>query len=265
MKKIKKYISAAALLTTVMVFSACGAVTSQISAEHLQAERQADRRTEIENHDPVEGEPSVEAIDIALSEQRASLQSLTENQKTVQSQAALPPEYSHLDPQKSIPRNLFNPAMDFFVKYKSKFKNQNYIVMIDFKQKSSKRRLYILNMRTGEVTGLLVAHGKNSDTDNDGLATTFSNENGSLMSSLGAYMTAETYSGGHGLSLRLDGLQPTNSNARSRAVVMHPADYVSETDAHAGRSFGCPAVDPKYSKQLITNIKEGALIFAGYN
>jgi hypothetical protein len=259
MNKLKKYIFITTLLATAMAFTACGATSSQISAE----QKQADIQSEIENHDPVEGQPSVEAIDIALSEQRSSLPNLIESQKTEQSRVALSPEYSHLDPKKLIPRNLFNPAMDFFVKYKSKFKNQNYIVMIDFKQKSSKRRLYILNMRSGEVTGLLVAHGKNSDSDNDGMATTFSNENGSLMSSLGAYMTAETYSGSHGFSLRLDGLQPTNSNARSRAVVMHPANYVSESDAHAGRSFGCPAVDPKYSKQLITNIKGGALIYAG--
>lgn len=254
-KNIKSVIYTTVILLTVMTFSSCGDSSFGISAEQLQ--------TEIENHDPVEGQPSFEAVDIALSEQRSALQNLIGNQKIVHSQIVLPSEYSHLDPQKLIPRNLFNPAMDFFIKYKSKFKNQNYIVMIDFKQKSSKRRLYILNLHTGEVTGLLVAHGKNSDADNDGFATTFSNENGSLMSSLGAYMTAETYSGSHGLSLRLDGLQPTNSKARSRAVVMHPADYVSETEARAGRSYGCPAVDPKYSKQLITNIKEGALIYAG--
>jgi hypothetical protein len=85
MKKIKKYIFTATLLATAMAFTACGATTSQISAE----QKQADIQTEIENHDPVEGQPSVEAIDIALSEQRSSLPNLIESQKTVQATALL--------------------------------------------------------------------------------------------------------------------------------------------------------------------------------
>lgn len=255
MEKFKKIISSILFISTVLIYSGCGNSLNGISAEQ--------RQTEINQHDPVDGQPSAEAIEILLSERKVHLQKLVEPKYAVQMQTELPAEYSHLDPKKIIPRTLFYPAMDFFLKYKAKFKNQNFVVMIDFKQKSSKRRLYILNLRSGEVNGLLVAHGKNSDSDNDGFATTFSNQNGSLMSSLGAYMTAETYNGKHGFSLRLDGLQPTNSNARARAVVMHPASYVSEIDAYSGRSYGCPAIDPKYSKQLITNIKEGALIYAG--
>ena len=84
------------------------------------------------------------------------------------------------------------------------------------------------------------------------------------MSSLGAYMTAEYYSGKHGTSMRLDGLQPTNSNARSRAVVMHEADYVRPGLDPIGRSLGCPAVEPRYRQYLLTALKAGALLYASY-
>lgn len=169
-----------------------------------------------------------------------------------------------LDPNGYVPKYLLNEALAFFNKYRSQFRNQNYIAMIDFRQHSGRKRLYVMNLSSGEVVPYMVAHGKNSDSNNDGLATQFSNSAGSLMSSLGAYMTAETYSGNHGLSLRLDGLQSTNSNARSRAVVIHPADYVSSGQEKQGRSFGCPALEPRYSRDLIQKLKEGALVYAGY-
>jgi hypothetical protein len=83
------------------------------------------------------------------------------------------------------------------------------------------------------------------------------------MSSLGFYLTAETYNGEHGYSLRLDGLSSTNSNARERAIVIHAADYVAPGEK-IGRSWGCPAVEPRYHQQIIDELKEGALIYASF-
>ena len=89
----------------------------------------------------------------------------------------------------------------------------------------------------------------------------FSNTPGSEMSSRGFYLTAETYQGSNGLSLVLDGLSTTNSNARSRAIVIHGAEYVSPGSL-IGRSWGCPALDMRYYIEVINQIKGGVLIYA---
>ena len=139
---------------------------------------------------------------------------------------------------------------------------QDYLVLIDFSMNSSKARFYLVTLATGKIETFHVAHGKASDPDFDGFATTFSNESGSNKSALGFYRTAETYVGSHGLSLKLDGLSSTNSNARSRAIVVHAADYVYEKNQKAGRSLGCPALAPEVAKRLVPLLKNGVLIFA---
>lgn len=101
-----------------------------------------------------------------------------------------------------------------------------------------------------------------SDPDGDGIATAFSDVDGSRQSSPGAYATAETCVGMHGYSLRLDGLEPTNSRARSREIVVHAADSVTD-GAHAGRSWGCPALDPTVCRRVIDQIKGGSLLYIG--
>lgn len=176
----------------------------------------------------------------------------------------LPPinqNYSHLDPDGIVPSALLAKTLDYFDKNKAKISNQNYIVVIDFKQHNSKERFYVIDMQSGQVEKYLTAHGKNSDPDYDGYATIFSNTPGSEMSSLGFYLTAETYEGSHGLSLVLDGLSSTNSNARSRAVVIHGAEYVTPGSL-IGRSWGCPALDMRYYIEVINQIKDGVLIYA---
>lgn len=144
---------------------------------------------------------------------------------------------------------------------KHNFKS-DYALVADFSQHSSKRRLYVFSLNTGNVERYNVAHGSGSDKNNDGIAETFSNVSGSHMSSLGAYRVAETYTGKHGLSVKLDGLDSTNSNARRRAIVMHPATYVVN-GIRAGRSQGCPAIDHAISKSLILRAKNGAFLFIG--
>lgn len=171
--------------------------------------------------------------------------------------------YSHVDPKKLIPSNLRTAALSYYDKNLSRIKNKRYLSVIDFSQSSTQARFFIINMSTGSVWAIHVAHGKGSDANHDGYAESFSNVSGSNASSLGYYMTAETYSGAHGYSLRLDGLSSTNSNARSRAVVIHGAAYVQELEVKQGRSWGCPAVSMALRTKLIDMIKGGSIIYAG--
>lgn len=215
---------------------------------------------ESEAHDKPAGVPSLDAMNIQWEES----QKIHQKTSAETPEFVIPAEYQHLDPQKIVPEKALLKAIEFHSKYKSKFKNQRFMSIIDFTQKNTKKRFYIINLSTGVVETILVAHGKNSDKDFDGFATQFSNINGSLMSSLGAYMTAETYSGKHGYSLRLDGLEASNSLARQRAIVVHSADYVNSARSPIGRSYGCPAIEPSLRTRIIDQIKGGSLIYAAF-
>lgn len=141
------------------------------------------------------------------------------------------------------------------------------LMVIDYSKRSTERRLWVFDLkRTGLLFEELVAHGRNSGDDR---AVRFSNEPGSLMSSLGLFLTRDTYIGKHGLSLRLQGLEKgVNDNSLDRAIVIHAADYVSEGIAQRsgriGRSWGCPAVRPAISRKLIEAVQGGALLLAYY-
>ncbi|MGZ3804935.1 MAG: murein L,D-transpeptidase catalytic domain family protein [Pseudobdellovibrionaceae bacterium] len=173
-------------------------------------------------------------------------------------------KYDYLDPNKIVPSKALADTLVYFEKNKSKIHNQDYIAVINFAQNSKEKRFYIIDMKTGAVQNIHVAHGKGSDLYHDGYAEKFSNKSGSNASSLGFYSTAETYYGNHGLSLRLDGRSATNSNARSRAIVLHGADYVKEAALIQGRSWGCPAVSSELRNKVIGMLKGGALINAVY-
>lgn len=170
--------------------------------------------------------------------------------------------FAHLDPKKQVPVRLLKKALGYYTKNLNKISNPDYLVIIDFSQHSSKKRFYLIDMDSGSVESFLTAHGKNTDPDHDGYADHFSNTLNSLMSSQGFYLTAETYYGKYGYSLRLDGLSPTNSLARERAIVIHGADYVDPSRSKMGRSFGCPALEQRYKDEVIDKIKDGALIYA---
>jgi len=118
-------------------------------------------------------------------------------------------------------------------------------------------------MSTGAVLSLHVAHGMGSDKNNNGYAESFGNTSGSEKSSLGYYRAAETYIGVHGLSLRLDGLSSSNSNVRSRAIVIHPALYVIDANIKQGRSWGCLAIPYADRDKVIGLLKGGSIIYAG--
>ena len=147
---------------------------------------------------------------------------------------------------------------------KNKLTNSQYLTICDFSQSSSKKRLYIIDMTSNElVINTYVAHGKNSGGE---FASHFSNIPESLQSSLGFYVTESTYIGEHGLSLRLNGMEPgVNDKAYQRSIVIHGAAYVDEARAQhgifMGRSFGCPAVPQKESGKIINAIKNGSCLF----
>jgi len=139
------------------------------------------------------------------------------------------------------------------------------MTIIDFSLPSTQRRMWIIDMENAEILQhTVVSHGRNSGNLTP---KTFSNRPESYKSSLGFYMTAETYYGKHGYSLKLDGLEEDfNDQARNRAIVIHGSQYAREEFARRtgrlGRSLGCPAIPKEISKEVIDTIKEGSLIFA---
>lgn len=170
-------------------------------------------------------------------------------------------EFDHLDPRGIVPERPLRQALTYFKQNRSAFPNQKYMVIVDFTKHSREKRMFVINLRSGSVNAYATSHGRGSDPGHTGRATRFSNSNRSHMSSLGFYRTAEPYVGKHGPSLRMDGLSPTNSQARRRAIVVHGARYVSNTRGAWGRSHGCPAVAPETITHLRERIRHGALFY----
>lgn len=151
-----------------------------------------------------------------------------------------------------------------FLQQKNMLAKTDLLTIIDYSKPSSQKRLYVLDMRTGKILfNTLVAHGRNSGYN---YATDFSNDEASLKSSLGFYITLGTYNGANGYSLQLSGCEKgINDKAFNRAIVFHGAGYVSESFIHntgcLGRSYGCPAVPVAISKKIIDKIKNGSCMF----
>jgi hypothetical protein len=143
-------------------------------------------------------------------------------------------------------------------------KKKELITIIDYSLPSTDKRLFVIDLENKILLyKCLVAHGKNSG---EIFAHSFSNDPSSLKSATGFYLTAETYSGKHGYSLRLDGLEKNiNDNARKRDIVIHGARYVSDAFikqyGSLGRSWGCLAVPLEISKELIDKISGGSCLF----
>lgn len=142
------------------------------------------------------------------------------------------------------------------------------LTVIDFGLSSKKKRMWILDMESKKVLfNTYVSHGKNTGGE---FATKFSNTVNSLQSSLGFYVTAETYYGKNGLSLFIDGMERgINSNARKRYVVIHGADYAEasfiDRIGRLGRSYGCPAVPNTIAKEVIGTIKQESVVYIHKN
>ena len=140
------------------------------------------------------------------------------------------------------------------------------IGIADFGVVSRNLRLHVVDLVGGARWSYLVAHGRGSDPEHTGWLQSFSNDMGSLATSRGAYATGEEYVGVHGRSLRLTGLDPDDSNAVDRAIVLHGAEYVTEnhiaTWGKCGRSEGCFAVAPQMLATILTQLGPGRLLFA---
>lgn len=170
-------------------------------------------------------------------------------------------KYDYVDPQNIVPAKALTRALEYYDRYYNQISNRDFITVIDFTQISSSKRMYVVNMKSGAVTRYLVSHGNGSDPGHSGYARKFSNTSGSNMSSVGMYVTGGEYYGKHGRSMRLVGLESTNNNAMSRAIVVHGAWYVDPQYKPLGRSQGCPAVEEKYINSLVTQLKGGSVYY----
>jgi len=136
----------------------------------------------------------------------------------------------------------------------------------DFGLHSALPRFHFANLEAGTVNSFAVAHGQGSDPEHDGWLKRFSNEVGSNATSHGAYISWEWYTGRYGTSVRLGGLDPTNSNALDRAIVMHSADYARpehvERWGRLGRSNGCFALAPDDFLVALVQLSGGRLLYA---
>ena len=169
--------------------------------------------------------------------------------------------YEHFS-QQGVPKEGLRQALLYLQENSEEVDNQDYLTLVDFSKHSGEKRMFILDLVNREMEVLHVAHGKNTDPGHTGMAKYFSNVNNSLKSSLGVYLTAERYYGKNGLSMRLDGKEPTNSNARRRAIVVHGAKYVSPTNSKQGRSYGCPAVSRNKISSVIERTENGSILYA---
>lgn len=162
--------------------------------------------------------------------------------------------------EKGLSREAFDYAYKGYehLVVKKRISQPGYLTICDFSQSIRQKRFYLIDIANNKVVlNTYVAHGRKSGGE---YARKFSNGFKSLQSSLGFYITKNTYVGENGLSLRLEGLEPGfNDKAYRRAVVVHGATYIG--NGLTGRSFGCPAVPKKESKAIINTIKNGTCLF----
>lgn len=138
-----------------------------------------------------------------------------------------------------------------------------YWAVVDFKKLDSELRLFIFDIENQYCDQYLVAHGIDSGGPD---ATVFSNEIGSTCSSLGVFKTGDTFEGEFGTSIYLDGLEPTNSNARARGIVIHKAPHVDQgflETPRVKRSNGSFVVNPDSYNQVFERLKDGSYIIVG--
>ncbi len=155
---------------------------------------------------------------------------------------------------------VFNKALAGYynLKHEGKLSDKGIITMVDFTKSSREKRLWVVDVHNKELLfNTYVSHGRNSGEE---FAESFSNDSESYMSSIGFYVTEETYYGKHGLSLKLNGMDEAyNTNALDRCIVMHGADYASEAfiaqQGRLGRSLGCPALPMGEHKDIINAVQ----------
>jgi hypothetical protein len=165
-----------------------------------------------------------------------------------------------------VPAALLTRAMAALDRHHDKIPNRDVIAVADFTRPSRLPRLHVIDTVSGRISSHLVAHGRGSDPKHTGWLERFSNGVGSNATSSGAYLTDDFYVGAHGHSMRLSGLDPSNSNALERAIVVHSAWYVSQDMATShgilGRSEGCLALAATSLDEVFARLGHGHLIYA---
>ena len=178
-------------------------------------------------------------------------------------------------PVPARPRVMVDPAVDprivtraraAFDRHRSRIVHGDIVGIADFTRASASPRFYLLDTNTGRVTTHLVSHGRGSDPAHTGFLHHFSNQFGSEASSNGAYLTSEFYHGKYGRSMRVRGLDHSNSNAEARAIVVHTAWYaepnvVAET-GRLGRSEGCFALPNRSLQEVLARLGPGRFLYA---
>ena len=183
-------------------------------------------------------------------------------------------------PPHRLDQKLLDQALASYAKYHCSYGRTSgpaLIVVVDFAKKSSEPRLYRIDLRTGQGidSPIRVAHGIGSDPNDDGVIDAFSDVQDSLMSSLGAARGGEIYVGINGLSLRLDGLEPTNRSMRARDIVVHSyspalpryfnAAVMMVRGGRPGTSEGCFVVEPDKRDWIMQTLVDGGFLYAGYS
>ena len=180
-----------------------------------------------------------------------------------------------LAPVPARPRVIVDPMVDprivararaAFDRHRSQIVHGDIVGIADFTRASAEPRFFLLDTFTGRVTRHLVAHGRGSDPAHTGFLQLFSNRMGSEASSSGAYLTSQFYQGHYGRSMRVRGLDPTNSNAEARAIVVHTAWYaepnvVAQT-GRLGRSEGCFALPHTSLQETLARLGPGHFLYA---
>ncbi|WP_044872847.1 murein L,D-transpeptidase catalytic domain-containing protein [Pseudomonas sp. LFM046] len=161
------------------------------------------------------------------------------------------------------------PSLDEILSALKRNRHPHFAV-IDYGRPSTLPRFYLFDSRSHALlASFRVAHGKGSDPDHDSIADSFSNALGSRATSLGLFRTAEVFDSdepGHGRSMRLLGLSPSNSNAEERAIVIHANGYMEDDFIRKhgipGRSYGCMVLASNDRDRVIEQLEGGALIFS---
>jgi hypothetical protein len=167
---------------------------------------------------------------------------------------------------KGVSSALLGKALDALNRHYGNIVQRDVIAIADFALASRAPRFHLLDLGSGKVSSYLVAHGHGSDPAHTGWLQRFSNAPASHATSAGAYRTDAFYSGEHGPSIRLSGLDESNSNALARAIVVHSAWYVSDdiasTSGILGRSDGCFVFSDTSIREILARLGPGRMIYA---
>lgn len=210
---------------------------------------------------------------LATAAQGQTLAEIVAGLKDPEPKPAIPPMRSSLVPARPrvsvdgmIDPRLLARARTAFEKHRRSLASTDVIGIADFSRPSHEHRFFLLDTASGRISNHLVSHGRGSDPAHSGFVERFSNQIGSEASSQGGYRTGEYYHGKYGRSMRLSGLDWSNSNAEARAIVVHSAWYAEpeQLAAHGklGRSEGCFALPYNSLQQVLARLGPGRFLYA---